>query len=254
MMCSLLCVLLLTAPWRAAWAVATPQDDLRFGVVANDVAAVQHRAPSAVKPAQGRLLVAQRSVSDPRFAETVILLIAYSDEGAMGVIINRPTEIRLASALPKMKELHDRPERVFVGGPVSPGAMLLLIRAGTKPDGAQPVFENVYVSGSLDTLRKAVGQRNKSNRLRAYAGYAGWGPGQLDNEIKRGDWLLGPADAAIVFDMPSGEVWPKLVERFAVEWARALQVPSSASTSASGGGLGWRPGHMQVALLSAPPP
>lgn len=166
------------------------------------------------------MLVARRSVGDPRFAESVILLITYGDEGAMGVIINRPTRIRLASALPKMKELRDRPERVFVGGPVSPDAVLLLIRARTKPDDAQPVFENVYVSGSLKTLRKALGQRGKTDRLRAYAGYAGWGPGQLDHEVERGDWLIGPADAAIVFEMPSADVWPKLIERFSVEWAQ----------------------------------
>ena len=218
----------MTLPLLCLLLGALPEPGLSDGVprsfspagVTSRIAAQPRQASPLTRPAQGRLLVARRSVGDSRFAETVILLIAYSDEGAMGVIINRPTPVRLAAALPKMKELRDRPERVFVGGPVSPNAMLLLIRAGTKPDGAQPVFENVYVSGSLKTLRKALGQRGKTNRLRAYAGYAGWGPGQLDHEVERGDWLIGPADAAIVFEMPSADVWPKLVERFAVEWAR----------------------------------
>jgi putative transcriptional regulator len=165
-------------------------------------------------------LVARRSVNDPRFAETVILLIGYSDRGAMGLIINRPTDVRLATALPKIKELRDRPDRLFAGGPVSPNAMLLLIRSATVPEGAQPVFGDVYVSGKLEALRKALGKSEKTHRLRAYAGYAGWGPAQLDGEIARGDWAIGPADATTVFDMAPGDMWPNLIDRFSVEWAR----------------------------------
>ena len=188
--------------------------------MSTEFAARRSQAPPPTQPAKGRFLVARRSVNDPRFAETVILLVAYSDQGAMGLIINRPTDVRLASALPKMKELRDRPDRLFVGGPVSPSAMLLLIRSATAPEGAQPVFGDVYVSGKLETLRKALGKSGKTHRLRAYAGYAGWGPGQLDREIARGDWAIGPADAGTIFDMPSGDMWPKLLDRFSVEWAR----------------------------------
>jgi putative transcriptional regulator len=184
-------------------------------------AAKHSQAPLPTEPAKGRFLVANRSVNDPRFAQTVILLIAYSDRGAMGIIINRPTDVRLASALPEMKELRNRPDRLFVGGPVAPGAMLLLIRSAAAPEGAQPVFGDVHVSGKLETLRKALGKRGKTHRLRAYAGYAGWGPGQLDHEIARGDWAIGPADAASIFDMPSEGIWQKLIDRFSVEWARA---------------------------------
>jgi putative transcriptional regulator len=109
---------------------------------------------------------------------------------------------------------------VFVGGPVSPNAMLLLIRSDKAPDGAQPVFDDVYVSGKLETLRKTLGKSGKTHRWRAYAGYAGWGPGQLDREISRGDWVIGRADASTIFDVPSGEMWQKLLDRFSVEWAR----------------------------------
>ena len=198
-------------------------DAARLSVPAPKFAARRSQAPVPTQPAKGRFLVAHRGVNDPRFAETVILLIAYSDRGAMGLIINRPTDVRLASALPGMKELHDRPDRLFVGGPVSPSAMLLLIRSATVPEGAEPVFGDVHVSGKLETLRKALGEGGKKHRLRAYAGYAGWGPGQLEHEIARGDWALGPADAATIFDTPSEGIWQKLSDRFSVEWARAAE-------------------------------
>jgi putative transcriptional regulator len=223
MTAALVCILL-NALGAAALPIDPPQrlpEAARLSVLAPTFAAGRSQAPLPTQPAKGRFLVAHRSVNDPRFAETVILLIAYSDEGAMGIIINRPTDVRLALALPEMKELRDRRDRLFVGGPVSPSAMLLLIRSATAPEGAQPVFGDVHVSGKLETLRKVLGKNGKNDRLRAYAGYAGWGPGQLEHEIARGDWAVGPADAATIFDTPSEGIWQKLIDRFSVQWARA---------------------------------
>ncbi len=201
-------------------------------------AKTEHMAP-LTEPAKGRFLVARRSVADPRFAETVILLLAYSKEGAMGVIINRPTEVRLATALPHIKELHDRSDNVFVGGPVRPEAVLLLLRSRAKPERGDLIFGDVYVSGSLQALRKSLGEAGKNARLRAYAGYAGWGPEQLDHEIGRGDWAVGPADVASIFETPPDQVWPKLIDRLSVEWA---ELPpdlrhDSAQASAPAGAL-----------------
>jgi putative transcriptional regulator len=138
----------------------------------------------------------------------------------MGVIINRPTGVRLTTALPKIKELRDRPDRVFMGGPVAVNTMLLLARSRTRLTDEQLIFGDVYASGSMRALREVVGQAEKTERLRAYVGYAGWGPGQLDQEIGRGDWLVAPADAAAVFDTTPSDVWRKLLDRFSAEWAR----------------------------------
>lgn len=184
------------------------------------VAARQGEALSPTKPAPGRFLIAKRSLRDPNFAEAVILLLSYSERGSMGVIINRPTGVRLATALPKIKELRDRPDRVFMGGPVAVNTMLLLARFRTRLADSQLIFGDVYASGSMRALREVVGQAGKTERLRAYVGYAGWGPGQLDQEIGRGDWLVAPADAAAIFDTTPSDVWRKLLDRFSVEWAR----------------------------------
>lgn len=208
----------MTAPLFCALltALAAPPN----GLDAPEVAARSGHAAPLTQPAKGRFLVARRSVADPRFAETVILLLAYSKQGAMGIIINRPTEVRLAAALPAVKELHDRSDRVFVGGPVQPEAVLLLLRSRMRPEKGDLIFGDVYASGSLQALRKSLGETGKAARLRAYAGYAGWGPGQLDHEIGRGDWAIGPADAASIFETPPEQVWPKLIDRLSVEWAQ----------------------------------
>jgi putative transcriptional regulator len=184
--------------------------------------AVPHGAPPPSHPAKGRLLIAGRKLADPNFSETVVLLLTYGDHGAMGLVINRQTDVRLASALPQVLELRDQPDRVFVGGPVAGNVLVLLIRSGQRPEGSEPIFGDVYATGSLATLRQALGRKEKTDRLRAYAGYAGWGPGQLDQEINRGDWYVAPADAAIVFDTPPPEIWPKLVDRFSGQWTKAM--------------------------------
>jgi putative transcriptional regulator len=186
-----------------------------------EMAAREARPLPSTKPASGQFLIAKRNVSDPNFAETVILLLSYSEGGAMGLIINHPTEMRLASAFPQVKELQARQDRLFIGGPVSITSILLLVRSKSRLERAQQIFEDVHVSSSMQVLRDVAKGAGKTGRLRAFAGYAGWGPGQLDREIERGDWLLGSADATSIFDTKPADVWPKLLDRFSVEWARA---------------------------------
>jgi putative transcriptional regulator len=212
------------------------------------VATRSGRTPATVQPAKGRFLIAGRNLLDPNFAETVVLLLDYDVRGAMGIVINRPTAARLASALPDIQELRDRPDRVHLGGPVAGNLMLLLVRSATTPQSSQRIFDDVYATGSLTVLRQVIGKTGKTARVRGYAGHAGWGPGQLDREIARGDWHVSTADAGTVFDTAPSEVWSKLIERFSGQWTRkteqeegalpAKEVPGVVQPSArrSGGG------------------
>ena len=149
--------------------------------------------------ARGRFLVANRSLSDPTFSETVVLLVDYDDNGALGVVVNRPTDVPLDAALPEVEELRKRKDIVFLGGPVARDRMVLLLRTTATPPQSVLVFDKVYATGSLKALRHTIGH---GESMRAYAGYAGWGAGQLDAEVARGDWLIGPADSKAIFDDP----------------------------------------------------
>jgi putative transcriptional regulator len=168
---------------------------------------------------KGKLLVANRRLSDPNFAQTVILLLEYSREGAMGVVLNRPTDIGLATVLPQIKALKKRKETVSLGGPVGRDQVLLLAQSPRPPENSQQIFSQCYVIASQTALLHLIGNGNPSIKLRAFVGYAGWGPGQLDAEVARQDWHIISADLMTVFDLAPGAMWPKLIKYSEFEWA-----------------------------------
>lgn len=169
-------------------------------------------AEAAQAPAAGRFLVATRG-QQGFFAKTVILLIRYGSGGAFGVIVNRPTKFPLAKLLPDVSELQGRSDLIYVGGPVSLSRLTLLIRSGTAPPDAVHVTDNLYASGSLKALRAVAGGQLADASFRGYAGYAGWAPGQLESEIKRGGWYVVTADADAVFSKDPAGLWQRLVAR-----------------------------------------
>lgn len=173
--------------------------------------------------ARGKFLVASRSLRDPSFAETVVLLVDYDDNGALGVVVNRPTDIPLVTALPEVRELRRRKDTIYLGGPVARDRMVLLVRSDGMPPDSIEVLEHVYATGSLSVLRRSL---EKRQALRAFAGYAGWGPGQLEAEVDRGDWLIGPADSKAIFEDTPAELWSRFFERFTGGWAFGPHAPA----------------------------
>jgi putative transcriptional regulator len=173
---------------------------------------------SGVELAKGRFLVAGRRLNDPNFRETVVLLMSYGRDGAAGLVINRPLNVRLFAVMPEIKELEQRKENLYLGGPVEPNKVLLLLKSTKTPADAIPVFDDVYVSSSRKELRRIITKADKNERFRIYAGYAGWAPKQLESERERGDWHVLKADAETLFDKKSSEIWQELIHRFTVNW------------------------------------
>jgi putative transcriptional regulator len=170
---------------------------------------------------RGKFLVADRNIRDPRFAQTVLLLIDYSSQGAMGIIINRPTKVKLASAFPKIEALKKREDTIYIGGPVGVEQMFLLIRSVGTPGESLHVFADVSISSSERVLRAMAKSGKTGKSFRVYAGYAGWSPQQLDQEVMRGDWHVVQADSKIIFDKSPSEIWPELIRQSSKLWVHA---------------------------------
>lgn len=171
-------------------------------------------APQAALSA-GRFLVAGQHLRDPNFAQTVVLLLDYGERGARGVIINRRTDVKLATVFPRITGLRQRPDTVYLGGPVGRNQLLVLLRSDKPRAAAEHVVDDVYVSTNRRVLVDAL---NRAAAVHVYAGYAGWAPGQLDREVARGDWHVLPADVERVFSEAPGAVWRELIDKGAVQW------------------------------------
>jgi putative transcriptional regulator len=168
---------------------------------------------------RGQLLIAAPSLHD-YFRRTVVLVIEHTAEGAMGVILNRPSERLVAETVPALAELADPEELVRVGGPVSPQAVVAL---GDFSDASQA---GNAVVGSLGTL-DPDGDNDSLRRLRVYAGYAGWAPAQLDEEIEQGAWIVEPATPDDPF--ADGDVWAEVLRRKGHGYSLLATMPADPS-------------------------
>jgi putative transcriptional regulator len=162
---------------------------------------------------RGRLLVATPSLLDPNFFRTVVLLVEHNDEGAAGVVLNRPSETPLTEGpLQAWEDVAADPPLVFVGGPVQPAAAVCLARArpDAEPDGFEPVVDRL---GVIDIGREMAEIRPSLDRIRVFAGYAGWGAGQLEGEIEEGAWYVLDADPEDALSSQPGGLWRFVLKR-----------------------------------------
>jgi len=168
-------------------------------------------AQEETRPSKGRFLVAARDLRDPNFAQTVVLLVHYDAQGAMGLIVNRPTGRLAGELLPELQELASEDQAIFLGGPVGRYGLLALLEAREPPVGAEHIFGDIYLSGGRDLMQRTSTAAGKRSRLRVYVGHAGWAPGQLDFEIARGGWHVVPARRDLVFAEDPAEMWEQLI-------------------------------------------
>jgi len=174
---------------------------------------------AATQLAGGTFLVARRGLPDPNFTKSVVLLLAYGPRGAVGLIINGPTDQKLSDLLPQIDGLGGM---VYGGGPVAGNSLMMLARAGGPLEDSVRVFADVHVSRSPELLKRLAEDRKGKKSIRVYAGHAAWAPGQLDHEVARGDWHIIPADADTVFAREPSGIWREVLPRDPLLWTMTL--------------------------------
>ena len=164
-------------------------------------------------PTRSTFLVARKNLPDPFFHDSVVWVTNYGGPAPVGVIVNRPTEIRLASVFPDIERLRSGDERLFFGGPVKREELVFIFRAAEPPPEAIEILDGVYMSSNGELLRELLGGESPVDGLRVFAGHSGWGPGQLESEVARGDWHLTRADAKAIFEKKPETLWRELERR-----------------------------------------
>lgn len=165
------------------------------------------------------LLVAHPRLDGSDFARTVVLVAFPQDAGPTGVVLNRPLGITLGTLFEEQPEIAKREDMVFSGGPVQPDGMLFVFRAAEHPVKALPVIDDIYLSADGKLFDALMARPEDAAAQRFFVGYSGWAEGQLDAEVKRGDWFVLPADADVIYQMPTETMWEALLLRATAETA-----------------------------------
>lgn len=168
------------------------------------------------EPFRPTLLLSMPQLLDPNFAKTVVLLCDFMPEGAFGLVLNRPTDVAASEMVrldPPIARGNGMP--LCVGGPVEPERGWVLTSEQPDED-YRTIVDGVYLSTSPSLLRRVL-EAQPPPRARVLAGYAGWGPGQLDEELAQSAWLMGDVDVDLVFDTPLDRMWEVAIRRLGAD-------------------------------------
>ncbi len=165
---------------------------------------------------QGSFLVAANHLRDPNFYRSVVLMLEHNDKGAMGLVVNRPSAITIGKALSQQKTASGSDSPVFVGGPVEPTSLFILHNCVTLGKTDQEIAPGLFLASSENSFEEVVRSGKKPEadvKFRLVSGYAGWGEGQLEDELARGDWHTVPADGTLTLEEDAYGLWEVCTRR-----------------------------------------
>ena len=178
-------------------------------------AAVAPAAPAQAmpRPAPGMFLVARRGFADPFFRQSVVWLLQHDEHATFGLIINGPQKRVLSDVAATVRDSWLQALPVFHGGPVDTDMLVMLVRGAVPPELSRHVTGDVYASIHGQLLNELLAEPRAADSVRFFLGHAGWVPGQLEAEIRHGNWLLMEGDIAIVFGPENTGLWETLIDR-----------------------------------------
>lgn len=172
---------------------------------------------------KGQLLVAEPYLGDPNFERSVILLCEYAEEGAFGLVLNQVSNLTIEEAV---EDCHSELP-LYVGGPVEHNTLHYIHRLGDQIPNSKSLGNGIYWTGDFEILRQLLNAGAiLQNDIRFFVGYAGWGEGQLDNELKKNSWIVTNADADMVFDSTPEEFWRKVLRNMGGAYKVMSNYPS----------------------------
>ena len=176
----------------------------------------------------GQLLLASPALRNPSFSRTVVLIGVHNEEGAMGVVLNRPSAVTVAEAVPQLEQAVAESEPVYVGGPVQPTSIVYLAEFMDPSPAGLLVLGRIGFPAPDTNIEELT---ETTVRGRVFAGYAGWGEGQLDAELDQGDWIADAALPEDVFTDVPGELWSTVLTRKGGGYALLARMPADPSVN-----------------------
>jgi putative transcriptional regulator len=177
---------------------------------------------------KGKLLVALPTLVDPNFARTVVLVAEHTDEGAMGLVLNRPSEAMVDESVEELGDVVSAGAPVFIGGPVQTQSVMVLAEFDEPTQAAALVLDDV---GFLPAEADLAELSGRTRRARVFAGHSGWGPGQLDEELADGSWIVADAEPDDAFHEAPDILWTAVLDRKGGPFALLARMPADPSVN-----------------------
>ncbi|MEZ4907218.1 MAG: YqgE/AlgH family protein [Saprospiraceae bacterium] len=174
---------------------------------------------------KGDFLVSQPFMYDGNFRRTVVFMTEYNSEGALGFILNRPLNYKVEDLL---MEFPSFDQYAHFGGPVSTNTIHYIHRVGDLLEGSVEICKGIYWGGDFDKLKVLVSSELITSKdIRFYVGYSGWSPGQLEDELTLGSWIVAPSDPNVIFSFNKGDMWKKVLEHKGENYDIIAQIPEN---------------------------
>ena len=162
---------------------------------------------NGIKPKKGRVLISEPFLEEHHFKQSVILLTEYSEEGAVGFVLNKPINLNINELL---SDLDSFESEVFTGGPVQADQIYYLHTVPELIPNSNHIFDNLYWGGDFEVLSELIdSKRIEVNQIRFFVGYSGWSSGQLEEEIKENSWLVSTLDSHDIMSVDNRDIWKK---------------------------------------------
>jgi putative transcriptional regulator len=177
---------------------------------------------------RGKLLVASPALTDPNFARNVVLITEHTEDGAMGIVLDRPSDAVVGEVVPQLADAAGADSPIYVGGPVQPSAIVVLADFSDPDAAAWIVVADVgFASAEVDTADLS----DLTRRARVYAGYSGWGPGQLEAELELDSWIVEPPLPSELFPEAPDTLWNDVLARKGGQYALVARMPDDPSVN-----------------------
>jgi putative transcriptional regulator len=174
---------------------------------------------------KGDLLVSQPFMIDGNFRRTVIYMVEYNEEGALGFILNRPVEYMVDELI---QDFPDFKSPAFFGGPVSTNTIHYIHKLGHMLEDSVEIADGIFWGGDFNKLKTLITQNLVSDKdIKFYVGYSGWSPGQLEDELIHGSWIIAPGDSNYIFKFKNSDLWKKVLEHKGDNFDVIAQMPET---------------------------
>lgn len=182
---------------------------------------------TVLKPIKGRLLVSLPFLNDSFFGRSVVLLTEHNDQGSVGFILNKPFNTKIHNAI---KDFPESGSKLYVGGPVENNSLFYLHTLGDLINDSIEIFKGLYWGGNFETIKLLISSEQiKSKDIKFFAGYSGWGPNQLQRELKEKSWVVSESTIKNIMDYNHENLWKEIVEKSGKENALWANYPINPS-------------------------